>query len=56
MDDIFNGLIEVGMSIQQVEDLSRGALLEPRATPGSWTHERDYVGVEFVVVARRAER
>ena len=44
MDDIFNGLIEAGMSVQQVEDLSRDATSDTQATPGSWTHEEAYVG------------
>ncbi|MCD6290446.1 MAG: class I SAM-dependent methyltransferase [Anaerolineae bacterium] len=54
MDDIFNGLIEVGLSIQQVEDISRAVLPNPQASPGSWDHERAYVGGEFVIVARKS--
>ncbi len=53
MDDIFNGLLEVGLSIRQVADLSRRVKPDLQAFPGSWTHERAYSGGEFVVVARK---
>ena len=53
MDDIFNGLIEVGMSIQQVADLSRNKKPDINATPGSWAHEEPYIGGIFVIVARK---
>ncbi len=53
MDDIFNGLIGTGFSIRQVLDMSRDATLDADAAPGSWTHERAYVGGEFVIVARK---
>jgi ubiquinone/menaquinone biosynthesis C-methylase UbiE len=55
MDDIFNGLIGAGMSIQQVEDLSRDVCPDPQAAPGSWDHEQAYVGGAFVVVARKEQ-
>lgn len=53
MDDIFNGLLEVGFSIRQVEDLSRNIRSDPKAPPGSWTHEWTYLGGNFVVVAKK---
>ncbi len=53
MDDIFNGLIELGLSIRQVEDLSRHVRPDRQVPPGSWRHERAYFGGEFVVVARK---
>jgi len=53
MDDIFNGLLDVGLSIRQVDDLSRYQKLNPQSPPGTWTHERAYVGGEFVVVAQK---
>ncbi len=53
MDDIFNGLLEVGLSIWRVEDLSRHVKPDSQAPPGTWAHERTYIGGEFVVVARK---
>ena len=53
MDDIFNGLIDVGLSIRQVVDLSRNKKPSPEAISGSWTHEEPYIGGEFVIVATK---
>jgi len=53
MDDIFEGLLEVGFSLRQVSDLSRHVKLDSQAAAGSWPHEQAYVGGEFVVVARK---
>ena len=53
MDDIFNGLIDAGLSIQQVVDLSRSKRPDPQAPPGSWTHESSYIGGHFVIVAKK---
>jgi SAM-dependent methyltransferase len=53
MDDIFNGLIDAGLSIQQVVDLSRNEKPDPQAPPGSWTHESAYIGGHFVIVAKK---
>ena len=53
MDDIFNGLIEVGLSIRQVVDLSRNKKPDPQALPGSWTSEDLYIGSAFVIVATK---
>ncbi len=55
MDDIFNGLVEVGLSIRHVEDVSRAVPPDPQAPAGSWDHERAYVGGEFVIVARKEQ-
>jgi len=56
MDDIFNGLIEVGLSIRQVVDLSRNKKPNLQAPPGSWTHEEPYIGGRFVIVAAKDKR
>ena len=56
MDDILNGLLEVGLSIRQVEDLSRHVKPDSQAPEGSWAHERTYFGGEFVVVAQKGWR
>jgi SAM-dependent methyltransferase len=53
MDDIFNGLIDAGLSIRQVVDISRNKKPSPKAIPGSWTHEEPYIGGEFVIVATK---
>jgi len=53
MDDILSGLIEVGLSIREVLDLSRNVALASNAEPGSWEHESAYVGGRFVVVAQK---
>jgi ubiquinone/menaquinone biosynthesis C-methylase UbiE len=53
MADIFNGLIEGGFSIEQVEDSPKYFLQEgAEAEPGSWDHWLTYVGA-FAVVARK---
>ena len=56
MDDIFNGLIDVGLSIRQVVDLSRNKKPDPQAPPGDWTHEESYIGGIFVIVATKDRR
>ncbi len=53
MDDIFNGLIDVGLSIRQVVDSSRNKKPDPQAIPGSWAHEESYIGGGFVIVAMK---
>ncbi len=53
MDDIFNGLIEVGLAIRRVEDISRTVPPDTQAPAGSWDHERAYIGGEFVIVAQK---
>jgi len=54
MDDLFNGLIEAGFSIQEIIDLRRDQRPDPKTPPGSWDHERFYVGGAFTIVARKA--
>ena len=56
MDDIFNGLIEMGLSIRQVVDISRNNKPDPKAIPGTWDHEEPYVGGNFVIVAKKEIR
>jgi len=53
MDDIFNGLIDVGLSIQQVIDLSRNKKPDPQTVPGTWAHQELYIGGLYVIVARK---
>ena len=53
MDDIFGGLIDVGLSIRQVVDEGRRREPDPEAPPGSWEHQDAYVGGGFVIVAAK---
>jgi SAM-dependent methyltransferase len=51
--DIFNGLLAVGLSIEQVQDSPQYFLAEnAQARPGTWAHWLTYVA-EFAVVARK---
>jgi len=51
MSDIFNGLLDMGFSIQQVEDRPLDSP-NPQARPGSWGHWLNYV-MGFVIVAKK---
>ncbi|MBD3184725.1 methyltransferase domain-containing protein [Candidatus Poribacteria bacterium] len=53
MDDIFNRLIEVGLTIIEVEDLSRNRKPDKEFPPGSWNHENSYVGGSFVIISQK---
>jgi SAM-dependent methyltransferase len=52
MDDIFNGLLDAGLSLERVLD-GHGNKPSAAAHVGSWTHQRDYVNGYFVIVARK---
>jgi SAM-dependent methyltransferase len=53
MKDIFNGLVAVGFSVEQVEDSPHYYLPQNAAAqPGTWDHWLTYVG-EFAIVARK---
>jgi ubiquinone/menaquinone biosynthesis C-methylase UbiE len=57
MADIFNGLIENGFSIQQVEDSPKYFVQEnAEAEPGGWEHWLTYVGGFAVVAIGRSNR
>lgn len=53
MDDIFGGLVDLGLSLRQVVDVGRHREPDPEALPGSWAHQDSYVGGGFVVVAAK---
>ena len=53
LSDIFNGLLEVGLSIQQVQETPHYLRHNPQTRPGSWTHHQTYVAGEFVIVAEK---
>lgn len=52
MGDIFNGLLAVGLSIQQVQDSPHYFRQSPETRPGSWDHSLMYLG-GFAIVARK---
>jgi len=53
MDDMFNGLLDAGLSFEKVVDMGRDRAPDPKAGIGSWTHESAYIGGYFIVVARK---
>jgi len=54
MNDIFNGLIEAGFSIQRVHEFPHYKPPDPMALPGSWSHQQTYfAGSGFTVVAEK---
>ncbi len=53
MDDIFNGLLEVGLSLQHVMDWGRHNRPNAEAPPGSWAHQDPYIGGGVIIVARK---
>lgn len=55
--DIFNGLLELGFTIESVHDWpAYDADRSDQATPGSWTHQEAFVSPEFAIVAGLATR
>jgi len=55
MTDIFNGLLEVGLSIREVQDDPQYYRKENvEAPPGTWGHLLTYAGM-FAIVARKRE-
>ena len=52
LSDVFNGLIEAGLSIQRVDEYPHPSP-DPNARPGSWAHWGSYVAGAFVVLARK---
>ena len=56
MDDIFNGLLDAGFSIQRVHETPYSRQQDATAPPGSWSHERAYVAGGFAIVARKEQQ
>jgi SAM-dependent methyltransferase len=54
LKDIFNGLVESGLTIVEVEEDPRHLSPDPAADPGTLGHMLGYVQSYFAVVARRA--
>lgn len=53
LSDIFNGLLEVGFSIEQVHEEPHAQRQVPQAQPGSWAHQQTYVSGGFAIVAKK---
>lgn len=53
MDDLFNGLLDAGLSIRRVYEAPYARRPDPDAVPGTWDHEMAYVAGGFVIVARK---
>lgn len=54
LEDIFNGLLDAGFSIQGVYEERDDRRADPNAPPGSWPHHQAYVAGGFAIVARRS--
>jgi len=52
LSDIFNGLIEAGLTIQEVQEASFHQLQNENLTPGSWDHWLTYI-TGFAIVAQK---
>ena len=52
MEDIFNGLLDSGLSIQRVYEEPYYRLKDSQAPAGSWNNEREYVAGGFILLAR----
>ncbi|MBI3362839.1 MAG: class I SAM-dependent methyltransferase [Chloroflexi bacterium] len=52
LSDIFNGLLGVGFSIEQVHEEPHYQRQALQAQPGSWTHQQTYVSGGFAIVAK----
>jgi SAM-dependent methyltransferase len=52
MGEIFNGLLELGLTVEQVQDSPSYFRKDPDIQPGSWEHYLRYIG-GFAVVARK---
>jgi ubiquinone/menaquinone biosynthesis C-methylase UbiE len=53
LSDIFNGLIEAGLSIQWVQEAPYHLQQDVRAEPGGWEHMLTYVPWTFAILARK---
>jgi len=53
LSDIFNGLLDMGFSIERVHEEPHYQRKAPQAQPGSWTHQQIYVSGGFAIVAKK---
>ena len=55
LEDIFNGLLDAGFSIERVQE-PFCEQADPNAPSGSWTHRQSYVAEQFVIMARKSSK
>lgn len=53
MDDIFNGLLDSGFTIQRVYEAPHFQQDYDKAEPGRWAHESRYIAGGFAIVAQK---
>lgn len=53
LDDIFNGLIEYGFTIEQVQEAPKDLYQNKQDKPGSWGHSLRYLPGLFAILARK---
>ena len=53
VDDIFNSLLDMGLSIQRVHEAPYMQQQQPEEQAGNWEHERSYVAGEFAIIAKK---
>ena len=53
MDDIFNGLLDAGFTVQRVYEAPHYQQAYADYEPGSWAHETRYVAGGFAIVAQK---
>ena len=53
LDDIFNGLIECGFTIEQVQEAPSNLYQSMQDKPGSWGHSLRYLPGLFAILARK---
>jgi SAM-dependent methyltransferase len=56
LSDVFNGLIECGFVICQIEEMPGHLDMNPKAEPGSWAHILGHLPWLFAIVAQKISR
>jgi hypothetical protein len=56
LSEIFNGLIECGFVIEQVQEAPSDLYQEGEPEPGTWLHSELYVPGQFAIVASKKLR
>ena len=51
LTDVFNGLIELGFTIQHVQESPFHMHFDPQTEPSSWEHYLNYVPFSFAIIA-----
>ena len=56
LSDVFNGLIEFGFEIRQIDEMPGHLEMDPNAKPGSWDHILGHLPWLFAIVARKTSK